>query len=183
MTHLENHQKEKKIIDIRQAHKVSLTIFGIAAVVFGVPFWLIWQPVFSWSAFAFGAMLFVPIVLVGIVLHELIHGICFGLSAKNGFRSIRFGVLWHYFAPYCHCKEPLKIKHYFIGALMPALVLGLVPAVISLFNGCVLCLIFGVLFIAAATGDFMVVWILRKENLNSYVQDHPSEAGCYVFRD
>ena len=182
MQHLENHQKEQKTIDILQANKVGLAILGIAAVAFGVPFWWIWQPVFSSSAVGFGALLFVPIFLVGVVLHELIHGFCFGLYAKNGFRSIRFGVLWEYYTPYCHCKEPLKIKHYLFGALMPALVLGFIPAVISLFNGSVLLLIFGVVFIAASTGDFMVVWLLRKEKWNDYVQDHPSEAGCFVFR-
>ena len=182
MQHLENHQKEQKTIDILQANKVGLAILGIAAVVFGVPFWWIWQPVFSSSAVGFGALLFVPILLVGIVLHELIHGLFFGLYAKNGFRSIRFGVFREYFTPYCHCKEPLKIKHYILGALMPALVLGVVPVVIAFFKGSVLLLIFGVVFIAASTGDFMVMWILRKEKMNDYVQDHPSEAGCYVFR-
>ena len=182
MQHLENHQKEQKTIDIERAGKVGLIILVISAIVFGVPFWLIWQPIFSWWGLALGLMILPVAFLVGAVFHELIHGFCFGLCAKNGFRSIRFGVLREYFTPYCHCKEPLKIKHYILGALMPALVLGVVPVVIAFFYGCVLCLIFGVVFIAASTGDFMVVWLLRKENLNDYVQDHPTEAGCYVFR-
>ena len=43
-------------------------------------------------------------------------------------------------------------------------------------------LILGVLFISAASGDFMVVWILRKESLNSFVQDHTSEPGCFIYK-
>lgn len=122
-------------------------------------------------------------VIIGIVAHELIHGLIFGLYAENGFKSIRFGVIWKMLTPYCHCKEPLKIKHYLLGALMPAIVLGFIPAVVALFMGNAKLLIFGLFFIGAAASDFMVAWILRKENGNDYVQDHPSEAGCWVYRE
>ena len=64
---------------------------------------------------------------------------------------------------------------------MPALILGVIPAVISLFIGNLMLLILGVIFISAAAGDFLVVWILRKEDVGSYVQDHPSEAGCFIY--
>ncbi|MCE5178256.1 MAG: DUF3267 domain-containing protein [Porphyromonadaceae bacterium] len=83
---------------------------------------------------------------------------------------------------YCHCTEPLKLRHYVVGALMPAFILGLIPTVVSLFNGNLMFLILGVFFISAASGDFMVVWILRKESPDNFVQDHPSEAGCYIYR-
>jgi|AGTN01.1.fsa_nt_gi Protein of unknown function (DUF3267). len=180
MIDFDNYRQEKKTIDIVQANAVALVIFSLTLVLFAIPFVIIWG-IPTLKIFPSLAKFFI-IFLIGIITHELIHGLIFGLFAKNGFRSIRFGVMWKMLTPYCHCKEPLKIKHYFIGALMPALVLGLVPAVISLFNGNVKWLIFGILFIAAAAGDFMVVWILRKENRENYVQDHPSEAGCYVFR-
>jgi hypothetical protein len=60
---------------------------------------------------------------IGIILHEL-HGITWAKYTKDGFKSIRFGVLWKFLTPYCHCKEPL-VKHYIIGGIMPAIVLGL----------------------------------------------------------
>jgi hypothetical protein len=43
-------------------------------------------------------------------------------------------------------------------------------------------LIFGILFTMAAGGDFLVINLIRKENMNDLVQDHPSEAGCYIYR-
>jgi len=172
--------KEKKTIDILAANKLALQIMGIAAVFPGIPFYLIWKPAFgfSWQ----GGMLFFLLFVAGIVLHELIHGLFFGLYAKSGFKSIRFGFIREYLTPYCHCTEPLKLGHYFIGALMPALLLGVVPMVVSFFTGSVLWLIFGILFFSAAAGDFMVVWMLRKEHPETLVQDHPSEAGCWVYR-
>ena len=181
MENFEGYEKEKKTINIYTANCVGLAILGIATVLLGVPFYLIWKPEFSWSMLQYG-ILFALLVIVGIVVHELIHGFFFGLFAKNGFRSIRFGVMWQMLTPYCHCKVPLKIKHYFLGALMPALLLGFIPAVMALFNGNGMMLLLGIFFIGAAAGDFMVVWTLRKERPDTYVQDHPSEAGCFVYK-
>ena len=180
MENWENYEKEKRTINLYTANGVALAITGAAAVLFGIPFYFIWGLAFSFSIQQ--SLLFVLLFIVGIIIHELIHGFFFGLFTKNGFKSIRFGVMRQMLTPYCHCKEPLKIKHYFLGALMPALLLGVVPAVISLFIGSGLLLLLGVIFTGAAAGDFMVVWILRKEHPETYVQDHPSEAGCFVYR-
>jgi hypothetical protein len=104
------------------------------------------------------------------------------MYTKNGFKSIKFGVLWKVLTPYCHCSEPLKVKHYITGAIMPAIILGFLPFVYSLFTGNALWLFFGIFFTMSAVGDFLIVNLVRKENMNSLVLDHPSEVGCYVFR-
>ncbi|MEA4917762.1 hypothetical protein SDC9_143218 [bioreactor metagenome] len=176
----EDYEKEKRTINLYAANGVALAITAAAAAFFGVAFYFIWRPQHFLSIQQ--SLLFALIFIAGIVVHELIHGFFFGLYARNGFKSIRFGVMWQMLTPYCHCKEPLKVKHYFLGALMPALLLGIIPAVIALFNGSGMMLLFGIIFTGAAAGDFMVVWMLRKEHPESYVQDHPSEAGCFVFR-
>jgi len=33
-----------------------------------------------------------------------------------------------------------------------------------------------------AAGDFLIINLLRKENKDDFVEDHPSEAGCYIYR-
>lgn len=180
MNQFENYIKEKKIIDIYKASKLALALFVVFLLLIGLPFYLIWKPVisFSWQ----DTFLFSLLFLFGVILHELIHGLCFGIFAKNGFRRIRFGILWEYLTPYCHCNEPLRLSHYVIGALMPGIVLGFAPSVLSLIVGNIMLLILGVVFISAAAGDFYVVWILRKESMKSFVLDHPSEPGCFIYR-
>lgn len=180
MENFEDYEREKRTINLYAANGVALAITIGAAVLFGVPFYFIRRPEFTHSVQL--GLLFMLLLFVGIIVHELIHGFFFGLFAKKGFKSIRFGVMWKMLTPYCHCKEPLKMKHYFLGALMPALLLGILPAVTSFFNGSGMMLLFGIIFTGAAAGDFMVVWMLRKEHPETYVQDHPSEAGCYVYR-
>lgn len=180
MSGFDDYIKEEKIIDIYKASKLAFILFVVVGLLFGIPFYILRSPEFksSWQ----DILIFVLLLIGGIVLHELIHGLFFGLFAKHKLRSIRFGVLWEYLSPYCHCTEPLKLRHYVVGALMPAFILGLIPAVVSLFNGNLMSLILGVFFISAAASDFMVVWILRKESPDNFVLDHPSEAGCYIYR-
>jgi hypothetical protein len=42
---------------------------------------------------------------------------------------------------------------------------------------------FWIFFTMAAFGDFMIIFMLLKENKNSLVLDHPSEVGCYIYRE
>ena len=84
--------------------------------------------------------------------------------------------------PYCHCKEPLKVKHYIIGAITPAIFLGFIPSVLAIVIGNIGILIFGVFFTMAACGDFLVINLIRRGNKDDLVQDHPSEAGCFIYR-
>jgi Putative zincin peptidase len=121
------------------------------------------------------------ILLAGIILHELIHGLTFLLFCKKGVRSIEFGIMWQYLAPYCHCKEPLPVWSYIISALMPAILLGLVPAGIGLITGKLIALVFGMIFLIAAGGDYLIVWLLRGQPKKSLVLDHESKVGCYII--
>lgn len=129
------------------------------------------------------SMFILGILIFGIIIHELIHGVFWGICAKNGFKSIKFGVVWKMMTPYCHCKEKLQVKQYIIGVIMPGIVLGLVPTVYAVINDNFGIFLLGVIFTMAAGGDIIMVYLLRNEKMNSLVQDHPSEMGCYVFRN
>ena len=119
---------------------------------------------------------------IGLVIHELIHGIFFAKYASKGFKSVKFGVLLKMLTPYCHCKEPLKIKHYIIALLAPLVILGILPAIVGILIGNLGLTIFGIFFSGTAAGDLMIYNLIKKENPEDYVQDHPSEAGYYIFR-
>ena len=111
----------------------------------------------------------------------VIHGLTWACFAKNGWKSISFGVWWKVLTPYCHCNEPMPIPNYMIAAMMPCIVLGVIPAVVALFIGSLPMLAWGIFFIAAAAGDIWMTWLLTKENPKSMVLDHPSEAGFYII--
>ena len=69
-----------------------------------------------------------------------------------------------------------------IGVIAPAIILGIIPAITSLFTGSIWLLIFGMIFTLAGCGDLLIINLLIKENPNDYVEDHPSEVGCFIYR-
>jgi len=183
----ENFVKEDKIIDLMRANLVALKYLVLFAIIFSVPFFIIWHNGFSVNLFSSNHRflnLFAPVagVILGIVIHEMIHGIFFAMYAQKGFSAVRFGILWKMLTPYCHCKEPLKIKHYIIALLAPLVLLGIIPGIMSLITGNLMLLVFGIFFSASAAGDLMIYQLIKKENPEDYVQDHPTEAGYTIFR-
>ena len=180
----ENEVKGRKVaIDIVKAN-IFVVIMVVAAIVFLVPFFWIWvgkKPISELlGGFGDWSITFI-LVIVGIVVHELIHGLTWACYAKSGWKSISFGVIWKLLTPYCHCDEPMHIPGYMMGAMMPCIVLGFIPAIVALFIGSLPMLVWGIFFIAAAAGDIWMTWLLTKENAKSMVLDHPSEAGFYII--
>ncbi len=141
-----------------KANLVAIKFLVLFTVIFAVPFFIIWQNNLSGNFFDSDLIfvnLFTPLAgtIIGIIIHELIHGIFFAMYARKGFKSVKFGILWKMLTPYCHCKEPLKIRHYIIALLAPFIILGIIPGIISLFTGNLILLLFGIVFSGAAAGD------------------------------
>lgn len=188
---IDSYYKEKITIDIGWANVFAILLLMPIIAVFGAPYYLLWKGNLNFTQFLdqltpLGAglhmLLILTIGIAGIIVHELIHGLTWSFFAKQGFRAMKFGVLWQMMTPYCHCKEPLKIKHYILGAIMPAIILGILPSIISVITGNLSMLIFGVFFTDAAAGDILIIYRIRKESIEDYVLDHPSEVGCFIFR-
>ena len=141
------------------------------------PFIVIWD----YETFESGKDAFMEhvllILLIGTIAHELLHGLTWGYYSTNGMKSIKFGIQWKILTPYCHCKEPLKVKHYKIGGAMPLIVLGIIPSVIGLIIGNGALITFGIFFTWAAGGDIISLFMLRKLDKEEYVSDHPNRMG------
>jgi len=175
---------EKNIIEFTMSYrKVAIySIFLIVPImaVFVLPFILTWGVVFLHSIERWQLNFFLLILLAGMPLHELLHGITWAIFAGRGLKSIKFGMEWKYLMPYCHCVDPLKLKLYALGAAMPLLVMGVMPAVLGIVTGSSWLLFFGVFFIAAAGGDIISLFMMRKLNRDTIVFDHPQKMGFYT---
>jgi len=194
MEQFDNYQKEKLTISEVKANILAVLFIFPIFIAYSLPYYLIWKDNISidklkiiiqnlkFNIIGYG-LFFLLTLIFGIVLHELIHGITWAKFTKHGFKSIKFGILLKMLTPYCHCKEPLMVKQYILGAIMPAIILGFIPALYAIIFGNFYLLIFGLFFTFAAGGDFLIVNLLRKEKMTDFVQDHPSEVGCYIFRN
>ncbi|MBE7635139.1 MULTISPECIES: DUF3267 domain-containing protein [Tenacibaculum] len=194
MNNLENYKKTKLTIDTDKASISAILMLIPIALIYGLPFFLINDNelvLTNYKSFLIkielylGMFAFPTLILffsfTGIIIHELIHGITWSLFSKKGLKSIKYGVLWKKLTPYCHCKEPLLLKNYILGAIMPAVILGIIPAVYSIISGNLVIFGFAIFFTMGAIGDFLIIKLIIKENRNSFALDHPSELGCFIY--
>lgn len=120
-------------------------------------------------------------VLLGVVVHELIHGITWVLLGHKSFAAIKFGFQWKTLTPYAHLKEPVEVNAYRAGAFMPGFILGILPFVLSILLGSGDLFWFSLVHTSAAGGDWLVLWLIRNVTAGMQVEDHPTHAGCYVI--
>ena len=122
--------------------------------------------------------------LVLIVVHELIHGVCWSIFTPGHFRDVEFGVMRSSLTPYCTCLVPLGKKQYIFGAVMPLLVLGILPMIAAIIIGNPDLLFLGILMADSGVGDIMIIrriLAFRSGAKEIVYMDHPTEAGGVVF--
>ena len=117
--------------------------------------------------------------VVGIIVHELIHGLAWLAVTRQSFSHLAFGVMAG--AVYCHIDVPMRKRTYVFGAVMPLVLLGIIPTIVAIIVGSLFWLILGVMFTTCAIGDIMIVWKIRREPADSLIYDHPTAAGCVVY--
>ena len=191
MNRVENTTKKDYSVSMLQANIYALLMTAPFLIIFVVVYGLFWgwatmleqwNMLFNRSgSFLKIYLLFLLIFLVGIVFHELIHGITWVLVGRKNWSSIKFGFQAATFTAYCHIKEPMLINPYRWGAVMPGIITGFLPALIGIVIGNLAVFLIGLLFVFAAGGDLLILWLIRKVGKSALVEDHPTRAGCYVL--
>jgi hypothetical protein len=127
------------------------------------------------------SVILIAVVLFGIILHELIHGISWMIFGHKPLSAIKFGFQWKTFTPYAHLKEPVEVNAYRLGAFLPGFLLGILAYSLSLVlaNGNLFW--FSLVHTSAAGGDWLILWLIRNVKAGMQVEDHPTYEGCYVL--
>ena len=194
---LEHFNQVSSSLEAKGYRKKELTV-GIVkanffAIILAVPVWaaafiiffMLNSPEKSLGSLSVLRLVIVLIAMIVLVpVHELIHGLSWGLFAENHMRDIEYGFMKEYMTPYCTCKVPLKLPHYLTGALMPLIILGIIPTAAAILTGSFLTLLLGLTMIVAAAGDIMIAARLISYNSDYdeiLIYDHPTQAGSVVF--
>ncbi len=123
-------------------------------------------------------ILFLAIIAVSVVIHELLHGIGWAVASGKGWNVVRFNI--SAMMPSCACKVALEKKQYLIGVLSPFVLLGFGSVLfILIYPGTVSLLTMMVNFVAAGADLMIAVNVLKKGE--SLIVDHPTEAGYIAF--
>jgi hypothetical protein len=148
-----------------------------------IPFALRWGPRALFAGLDDLGWWLVPVIVLGVVAHELLHGLGWKLAAGLPWSQIKFGVQWKYLMAYAHARVPMRVGPYRLGAALPGLVLGAVPVAAAVALGHSVLLWVGAFFVIAAVGDLMILWLLRRLPRTAQVLDHPTLPGCLVLNE
>jgi hypothetical protein len=188
-------------LSVRKTYLYSLYLLIPIIILFCIPYTMIWGDdlieywklkinllkgnfiLLNFVYNIFGYLFWTVIILIaGIFMHELLHGVVWIFFAEKGFRSLSFGIMKPDFAPYIHCRDPLPVNAYRAGIVMPGVILGIIPLLAGLITGGFKIFIFGFFFTWAASGDFIILWMIRHLRADEFVQDHPELVGCIIIR-
>lgn len=177
--------KRDLTVGVLQANMMAIVIMlPFAAVTFGT--YLIMNPInrTEFSISIREILVFWTALLLLTVLHEIIHGLTWGIFAKGHRSAIAFGFIWKMLTPYCTCTEPLTKWQYIAGGAMPTLVLGFGSAVIAALTGNFWILVLSEAMIFSGGGDFFIILkmlLFKSANNDVLYYDHPYECGIVAF--
>ncbi len=186
------------VLPMDRVYRLAWILLPVILLLYSIPYLIVWfRPFTADLLYFFGSdarglrfMILKPYLvwgslafLVSIPVHELLHGLGWMIFTGKGLRSLRFGFMKTEMAPYAHWNEPLKVNAYRAGILLPALVLGVLPAFFGIMTGRAGWLIFGIVLTWAASGDLIMFWVIRKLKTGTWVRDHPEKLGCIIVKN
>ena len=179
----EGYKSTTLTIGIVAANVIAIVVMVILLAI-AIPTFILTHPECEFVLGLPELLIFIVALLALIVVHELIHGLTWSFFTPNGFADIEFGIMMDSLTPYCACGAPLAKGPYILGALMPLIVLGIIPTIVAYAIGSMLLLYIGLIMTVSAMGDIMIVIkILRfkSDAAEILLYDHPTEAGSVIF--
>ena len=123
---------------------------------------------------------FIVLFFVPIFFHELIHAAVFALFAKNKWSSVKIGVLLKHITPYAHCSESLRKIEYAFSLVAPGIVLGIMPICYAFLYSNITSLIYGLIMLSTAMGDFIILAMVLCVPKGKKVLDHKDKVGFWI---
>ncbi len=181
----EGYRKTELTISIVKANVFAI-VFLIPVMVIGFGLFFLLNEELRIAGSLSDMLLLIGGFLILTAVHELVHGAGWALFTERRFKDIEFGFMKEYLTPYCTCLVPLSMKHYILGALMPGLLLGLIPTALGILLGSPLLFWTGIVMLLSAGGDLMIVMKLlafkkQNESTEVLIYDHPTQAGSVIF--
>lgn len=106
-----------------------------------------------------GLLLFLVVSFLFIFAHEGLHALAYVCYTPNRFKNIEFGIIPSKGVAYCVCCEPLKKSAQIMSLITPGIILGVIPAIISIIVKDYVWLLISITQIVGAGAD---IWLLVK---------------------
>lgn len=179
----EGWEQKRVTVSIVKANVIACLIMLPFVIILAVVFYLVNKD-FEFNYSFLTAAICLVIMFVETVVHELIHGATWFITAKCHKSDIEFGVIWKMLTPYCYCRKPMTKMSYIVGSVMPTVFLGFIQGIIGIVTGNLWIILLAAVLFVGGGGDFMITGMLLKykqTRKNMICMDHPTELGLVVF--
>lgn len=127
-------------------------------------------------------ILFLIVLLFSFAFHEFIHYFtALLIIGKKKKHLLRISFSWKYFAPLFHCSKQLEINQYKLIAIMPFIVLSIIPFSFAILFQSFILFILSFVSTLGCAGDLYIYFKLNKYPNRTLVEDHPSKIGCVIY--
>lgn len=163
-------------------------IAELSVILFVVPFviaaalniLLVKRPLLLTGKVYFDIMIMIAVYLVGLVCHEGLHALGAMLFAKKTPADISFGANLKQGMLYCHVKTPMKNASYQALLLLPVIVTGIIPLIISVVFGNIFLVVAFSLLTSGGAGDIIMFSSLLKHDKKQLILDHAQAPAYYL---
>lgn len=166
---------------------ISMARVNVIMLILSMPLFIVQFAIFVQTqdvrdiSLTFNPALLMIAIILGVATHEIIHGFSWMIFGHKPLSVVKFGFQWKTLTPYAYLQEPVEVNVYRIGTFMPGFILGIIPYVLSLLLNDGNLFWFSLFHTASAGGDWLVLWLIRNVKDGTLVEDHPTNAGCYVL--
>ncbi len=164
--------------------------FPIITILSLLPYVLIHglPPLPDWSGLAdaalsvlFWSAIGLAVYAASAIVHEGLHVLAMLTVARVPISSLRFGARLSEGVLYVHSDRPMSVASYRIVLMLPAILLGILPAAVGTIEGIGWLVLYGYVMILSAVGDFAVLQLIRDLDAAATVRDHHQKVGCQVL--
>lgn len=94
--------------------------------------------------------------------------------------DLRFGVQLRRGVAYVGCARAISARAFRFVTLVPGVTLGLAPLFAGVATRSYLVTLFGAMLLAAAGGDFLLVWAVRGVGSKASIRDDPTDPNMIL---
>lgn len=123
------------------------------------------------------------IFIGGFILHELLHAIVWRVACEDGFKNVNFGFDPVNLKPYCKPTEVITINQYRLGKVLPLIITGIAPYLVSLIISSFLLMLGSLLLIGLCGIDIVILLSIAKVKNKALVIDDEYDYGCIVLEE
>ena len=115
--------------------------------------------------------LFLVLLVLAVLLHEIIHAVFAAIFSPNGFKNIKIGLSLKSVIAYCSINENMKVINFKLVAIAPFIILGIIPLIVSFIYGWKVIFNISIILSLGSIGDLILFYWLCKEKNNYWVKD------------